>query len=37
MIILTTKICEEIGLKNDDTLMNKCILTLIKNYELFKN
>ena len=37
MIILTTKICEEIGLKNDDTLMNKCILTLIKNYEFLKN
>ena len=37
MIILTTKICEEIGLKNDDILMNKCILTLIRNYKYFKN
>ena len=37
IISTSKKICEEIGLKNEERLMNKCILTLIKNHKIFNN
>ena len=37
IISTTKKICEEIGLKNEERLMNKCILTLIKKHKIFNN
>jgi hypothetical protein len=37
IISTSTKLCEEMGLKNEDKLMNKCVLTLIKKHKIFKN
>ena len=37
IISTSTKICEDIGLKNESNLMDKCVLTLIKKHKLFKN
>ena len=33
----STKTCEEMGLKNKEKLMNKCVLTLIKKHKIFNN
>ena len=37
IISTSTKICEDMGLKNESNLMDKCVLTLIKKHKLFKN
>ena len=37
IISISTKICEDMGLKNESNLMDKCVLTLVKKHKLFKN